>query len=76
MKVKFKWNDVENDDFIAMNKIVGRDILLSYPNFINSFIIHTGSRKKHLGLLIIQNGKPIAFSSHKLTPDQINYMTT
>ena len=34
MKVKLKWTDVENNDFIATKKIVGRDVLLSYPNFI------------------------------------------
>ena len=32
-KVKFKWNDVDNNYFIAMKNIVGRDVLFSYPNF-------------------------------------------
>ena len=39
-KVKFKWTDVENDTFIDMKKIVGRDILLSYPKFSEKFIIY------------------------------------
>ena len=75
-KVKFKWTDVEKNDFIATKYIVGRDVLLSYPNFSEGFIIHTDTRKTQLGGLISQNGKPIAFYSHKLTPAQINFTTT
>ena len=40
-KVKFKWADVENNAFIEIKKIVGRDVLLSYHNFSEKFIIHT-----------------------------------
>ena len=47
-KVKFKWTGVDNDTFIAMNKVVGLDVLLSYPNFSKIFIIHTDARKKQL----------------------------
>ena len=47
--IKFKWTDIENDPFIAMNKIVGRDILLYYPNFSERFTIHTDARKTQLG---------------------------
>ena len=48
-KVKFKWTEIESNDFIAINKMVGRDILLSYPNFSKRFIIHTEDIKRHLG---------------------------
>ena len=74
--VKFKWTDVENNDFMATEKIVGREVLLSYPNFIKTFIIDTDASKTHLGGVISQNGKSIAFYSRKLTPAQINYTTT
>ena len=47
-KVKFKWTDIKNDAFISMRKIVGRDVLLYYPNFIEIFIIHTDASKTHL----------------------------
>ena len=75
-KVKFKWTDVDSDAFISMKKIVGRDVLLSYPKFIEIFIIHTGARKTQLQGVMSQNGRPIAFYSRKLTPPQINYTTT
>ena len=63
--VKFKWTDIENNTFIAMKKIVGRDVLIFYPNFSEEFIMHTDARKTHLGGIISQNGKPITFYSRK-----------
>ena len=59
-----------------MKKIVGRDVLISYPNFSEKFIIYTDSSNTQLGGISSQNGKPISFYSHKLTPAQINYTTT
>ena len=61
---------------MKMNKIVGRYVLLSYPTFSQEFIIHTDSRKTHLGGVVIQNGNPIEFYSHRLTSSQINYKVT
>ena len=71
-KVKFKCTDVENDDFITMKKIVGLDVLLSYPNLSEIFIIHTDASKTHLGGVFSQNGKPIAFYSRKFIPAQVS----
>ena len=73
MKVEFKWTDVKNDDLTALKKILGREVLLSYPNFIEIFIIHNDTRKTHIGWEMIKNGKPIAFYSRKLNPAQIHY---
>ena len=42
-------------------KIIGRDILLSYPNFSEKFIINTDYRKTYLGGVIRKNGKPTQF---------------
>ena len=75
-KFKFKSTDVENNAFIEMKKIVGRDVLISYPNFNEKFIIHANTSNTQIGGIIIQNGKPIYFYSRKLTPAQINYTTT
>ena len=72
----FVWTDVDKYAFIGMKKIVGRDVLLSYPNFSEMFIIHIETIKKQLGGVISQNGKPTAFHSCKLTSAQINYTPT
>ena len=44
-----------------MKKIVGRDVLLYYPNFSEKLIIHIDASKMNLGGVMSQNGKPIAF---------------
>ena len=74
-KVKFKWPDVENNYFKGMKKIVGRVLLIFYPNFSEDFIIHTDASNTQLGEIMIQNGKPMSFYSQKLTSAQINYTT-
>ena len=44
-KVKYEWTDVEQKSFMEMNKILGRYVLLSYPNFSKILIVHTDARK-------------------------------
>ena len=43
-----------------MKNIVGRDVLLYYHNFSETFMIHTDAINTHLGGIMSQNGKPIA----------------
>ena len=76
MEAKFKWTDVGDNDFIYKKKILGRDVLLSYPNFSERFIINTDASKTHLRVVISQHRDPIAFYLCKLNLDQISYMTT
>ena len=75
-KVKLKWTDVDKNEFISTKKIIGYEVLPSYPKFSEIFIINTGTSKTQLGGVIIQNGKTINFYSRKVIPEQINYSTT
>ena len=75
-KVRLKWTDVEQYEFVEINKIVSRDVLLSYPIFSKDFIIHKNDRKTKFGGVIIQNWNPVDFYSHKLACAQINYTNT
>ena len=75
-KSKFTWTATEQKAFEDMKRIVGRDVLLSYPDFSKEFIIHTDASKYQLGAVISQGGKPIAFYFQKLNKSQCNYMTT
>ena len=59
------------NSFIKINKIVSRDILLSYPNFSEEFIIHACAIKIQLKRVIRKNGKPVSFYLHKLTKAQL-----
>ena len=75
-KVKFQWTDVEQTAFDKIKSIVGREVLLSYPDFSKPFHIHTDASKSQLGAVISQDNKPIAFYSRKLQPAQTRYTTT
>ena len=51
------------------------ETLLAYPDFSQTFEIHTDASKVQLGSVIAQKDKPIAFYSRKLTPVQTRYTT-
>ena len=57
-------------------KILSKEVLLAYPNFSEEFVIHTDASHTQLGAVISQSGKPIAFYSRKLKPEQTRYTTT
>ena len=56
--------------------MIGREVLLAYPDFNAPFEIHTDASKLQLGAVISQKGKPIAFYSRKMNSYQQNYTTT
>ena len=55
---------------------MARDALLTYPNFIETFKIHTNITAFQLGAVISQKGKNIAYYSNKLTASQQRYTVT
>ena len=75
-KVKFKWTKLEQKAFDDIKNSVYQDTLLAYPDFNRRFDIHTDASDYQLGEVIIQNGKPIAFYSRKLTKPQTCYTVT
>ena len=52
---------------------MGRDTLLTYPDFNENFKIHTDARNLKLGAVILQKGKPTAFYGRKCTEFQQSY---
>ena len=74
-KVQFKWTETEQKAFNKMLKIIGKNVLLSYPNFNKKFDIYTDASHTQLGTVIMQEGKPLAFYSQKLHPAQTHYTT-
>ena len=69
-----KWNRSKECQkvFDNMKKLVSRESLISYPNFNESFKIHTHASKLQLGSVISQKSKPIALYNRKLNPAQVN----
>jgi hypothetical protein len=72
----FIWEDVHTKCFNAIKQVIGREVLLAYPDFNKPFKIHTDASKTQLGAVISQDNKPIAFFSRKLNGAQLNYTTT
>ena len=70
------WKDEHQRCFGAIKRVIGREVLLGYPDFNNPFEIHTDALKLQLGAVISRMGKPIAFYSRKMNSAQQNYTKT
>ena len=75
-KRKFEWMKVKQDAFDKIKRIVACDKLLTYPNFNETFKIHTNASAFQLGAVISQESKPIAFYTRKLPGAHQRYTVT
>ena len=75
-KRKFQWTKIKQDYFNKIMWIMARDNLLTYPDFNETFKIHTDASVLQLGVSISQKGKPIAFYSIQLNDTQIGHKAT
>ena len=73
---KWKWEAEQQQAFDEMKRIISKETLLAYPDFNEEFVIHTDASHTQLGAVISQRGKPIAFYTRKLKPEQTRYTTT
>ena len=73
---KWVWGPEHQKAFDTMKKIISKEVLLTYPNFNEEFVIHTDASHTQLGAVISQKKGPIAFYSRKLKPEQTRYTTT
>ncbi len=46
---------------------MAQDVMLAYPDFTKVFDIYTVVSPKQLGAVIVQDGRPIAYFSRKLS---------
>jgi len=72
---RWKWEPQHQKAFAMAKRVIAKETLLAYPNFNNPFQIYTDASHYQLGALVSQEGKLIAFYSHKLNPAQTWYMT-
>ena len=52
IKLRFKWTQVKQDAFDKIKCIVARDTFSTYPDFNETFKIHTNARAFQLGSII------------------------
>ena len=75
-KPPWRWEQVHQEAFEEIKKVIARDVILAYPNFSEEFVIFTDASTRQLGGVITQNNRPIAFFSRKLTAAQQKYTVT
>ena len=72
-KVKYVWTAEQQHAFEEMKRIISKEVLLSFPDYTKPFHLYTDSSDYQLGAVLMQENKPIAFYSRKLTPTQQKY---
>jgi len=73
--VPFKWGLTEQKAFEEVKEVISREALLAFPQFDKPFHIYTDASDYQLGVVITQDGKPLAFHSRKMNKAQQNYTT-
>ena len=73
---KYNWKYEHQKCFDAIKHMIGREVLLAYPDFNVPFEIHNDASKLQTGAIVSQKGNPIAFYSRKMNSAQQNYTTT
>ena len=62
--------DIHQKAFNDAKCIVGREVMLAFPDFNKMFDIHMDASDTQLGAVLSQDGKPVAFCSRKLNSAQ------
>ena len=70
------WNESHQKAFDEIKKILARDVMLAYPDFSIPFEVYTDASTRQLGAVIVQNNRPIAYFSRKLSSAQEKYSVT
>jgi hypothetical protein len=74
-KAPIKWTDAMQQAFDKMCLLMAANALAAYPDHNKQFGIHADASDFQLGASIIQEGRPVAYFSQKLTKSQQNYTT-
>jgi hypothetical protein len=74
-KAPINWTDQMQKVFNKMHLVMAANALAGYPDQNKQFDIYTDASDFQLGACIIQEGRPVAYFSCKLTKSQQNYTT-
>jgi hypothetical protein len=74
-KGNFIWNLEHQKAYLIMKALIAQDCMLQYPDHNKPFDIYTNASNYQLGVVIVQEGIPVAYYSMKLTDTQKKYIT-
>jgi hypothetical protein len=74
-KAPIQWTDEMQQAFDKMHLLMAADALAAYPDHNKQFDIYTDASDFQVGACIIQERRPVAYFSCKLTKSQQNYTT-
>eukprot|EP00957_Ditylum_brightwellii_P118288 9021819-Ditylum_brightwellii.AAC.1 len=69
-KCKFIWTSEHQEAFEQMKALMVLDALVVFPNHNLLFQVYTDASDYQMGAVIIQNGRPVAYWSRKLSAAQ------
>jgi hypothetical protein len=75
-KRPWQWDPIHQQVFDNVKAAIAKETVLAYPDFSNPFEIYTDTSSMHLGAVITQYNRPIAFFSRKLSKTQQKYSVT
>ena len=73
--VPFVWGDAQQDAFMILKDKLTHAPLLQLPDFNKTFELECDDSGIGLGGVLLQEGKPVAYFSEKLSGPSLNYFT-
>jgi hypothetical protein len=65
-KDSFSWTPEETQDFEQLKEVMCKDLFLTTPQFTKTFIVECDALGNSIGVVLMQEGRPLDFESHTL----------
>jgi hypothetical protein len=66
-KNSFTWNPATAQDFQTLNMAMCTTLFLALPDFTKTFVLECDASGKGIGVVLIKEGRPLAFTNKKLS---------
>ena len=74
-KGAFKWDSETEQAFEQLNQVVSTPLVLALPNFNQIFLVKCDALGTGLGVVLMQEGKPISYFSKSLKGRELSLST-